>query len=601
MYKSNGKENLLVLNKANSAAQYPGATIYADGAVYTSDSTNWDATTVKPYTADTLPDPASLGAGAQISVDLYNKNLNRLIQSNGRHLTSSVRYLVPTGNDDSALVEEFVNDMAASGEIAGLDGEFIIAQPMAWYSHRLTDDGSGKWGNKGIGLNVQGKGAGNTVLKVTGNSPITIQAATNKNIGARNYLTKVSGLSALRYVGSSPIAAGTTDGSLFMCVPAQAGDCFHTPKFSDLFLDGFDYPLTLSDCTLPELDTVWFHEFKDAIRLGYNIDLLKIRHGMFGSEQFGSTYMNNSRAITSDYSDGIHSFVSNNCVEIEQTWFMKHGDAYVQNDTANCLVTFNNCYFEDMYRYFRAKFTSTETRASVQFKGCHFSKPQSNEPTVTDPAVVGYGSRIQFDGDPAVTGGVRPILTIENCTADLVPVTNSWVSFNNRTGAISWKNNQIAASSTLGHIRCIRSAQLQNRTFPEYGQGSYVLGNSLSAGLGIVVGQKVKTSIIGAVGGTLNINHLVATHYEVTLPDGDFTIATDPTQSLDTGEEITVILKAPATVTGSRNVYFNARLRGLVTLPFAAAQQGQVAIFKLTSYGVGYNYTLTSPAPVFYS
>lgn len=36
MYKSNGKENLLVLNKANSAAQYPGATVYADGTVYTS-------------------------------------------------------------------------------------------------------------------------------------------------------------------------------------------------------------------------------------------------------------------------------------------------------------------------------------------------------------------------------------------------------------------------------------------------------------------------------------------------------------------------------------------------------------------------------------
>ena len=60
MYKSDGKENLLVLNKANSAAQYPGASIYADGAVYTSDSTNWDTTTVKEYTAETLPDPSLL-------------------------------------------------------------------------------------------------------------------------------------------------------------------------------------------------------------------------------------------------------------------------------------------------------------------------------------------------------------------------------------------------------------------------------------------------------------------------------------------------------------------------------------------------------------
>ena len=551
------------------------------------------------YTAATLP--ASLPAGASVVVDLYSKNLNRLAQSNGRYNTSSVRYLIPTGNDDSALVEEFVNDMAASGEIAGLDGEFIIAQPMLWHSHRLTDDSSGKWGNKGIGLNVQGKGAGNTVFKVTGNSPITINAPTGKNIGARNYLTKISGLSALRYVGESPIAAGTTDGSLFMCVPAQLGDCFHTPKFSDLFLDGFDYPLTLSDCTLPELDTVWFHEFKDAIRLGYNIDLLKIRHGMFGSEQFGTNYRNASRAIASDYSDGFHSLVSNNCVEIEQTWFMKHGDAYVQNDSANCLVTFNNCYFEDMYRYFRAKFASTETRASVTFRGCHFSKPQSNEPTVTDPVLAGYGARIQFDGDPAVTGGVRPILSMEGNTSDLVSPTNAWVSFNNRTGTINWKNNQLAPSSSLGHLRCTRSAYLQSRSLPDYGQGTYTLGNALSAGLGVVSGQKIKTSVTGTVGGTLNINHLVATHYDVTLPDGDFTIAPDPAQTLDSGEEITVILRAPASITGSRNVYFNSRLRGMVTLPFAAAQQGQVAIFKLTSYGVGYNYTLTSPAPAFYA
>lgn len=69
MYKSNGKENLLVLNKANSAAQYPGATVYADGAVYTSDSDKWNADTVKPYTTDTLPDPATLAPGVPVLVD----------------------------------------------------------------------------------------------------------------------------------------------------------------------------------------------------------------------------------------------------------------------------------------------------------------------------------------------------------------------------------------------------------------------------------------------------------------------------------------------------------------------------------------------------
>ena len=67
MYKSDGKENLLILNKTNSAAQYPGTTVYADGAVYTSDSDKWNADTVKPYTAATLP--ASLPAGTSVVVD----------------------------------------------------------------------------------------------------------------------------------------------------------------------------------------------------------------------------------------------------------------------------------------------------------------------------------------------------------------------------------------------------------------------------------------------------------------------------------------------------------------------------------------------------
>lgn len=69
MYKSDGKENLLILNKTNSAAQYPGATVYADGAVYTSDSDKWNADTIKPYTTDTLPDPATLGAGETVVVE----------------------------------------------------------------------------------------------------------------------------------------------------------------------------------------------------------------------------------------------------------------------------------------------------------------------------------------------------------------------------------------------------------------------------------------------------------------------------------------------------------------------------------------------------
>ena len=66
MYKNSytGKDNYIYLNDSKSAAKYPGASIFANGTAYTSDGTNWDATTTASYTSSTLPDPAMLGDGA---------------------------------------------------------------------------------------------------------------------------------------------------------------------------------------------------------------------------------------------------------------------------------------------------------------------------------------------------------------------------------------------------------------------------------------------------------------------------------------------------------------------------------------------------------
>lgn len=71
MYKNSytGKDNYIYLNDSTSAAKFPGVSIFADGAAYTSDGSEWGATTIKSYTADTLPDPASLGVGATVVVD----------------------------------------------------------------------------------------------------------------------------------------------------------------------------------------------------------------------------------------------------------------------------------------------------------------------------------------------------------------------------------------------------------------------------------------------------------------------------------------------------------------------------------------------------
>ncbi len=520
-------------------------------------------------------------------------------------------WLLPSGGDDTAALESWVNDCAARGVPALLGpGDFIVTGSMVWRSHKVIS----KWGGKGIGLDVRGCGAGNTKLFYSGPdaSPmITVNSPTAEGIGNRNYLTNIEGMSWLRAAnGTTEISSGSTSGSAFYGTPSAQYEVFHTPRFKDLFIDGFDNHITLDDCTLAEFDTVWFNEFLNAVRSGYNTDICKFRHCMFGSEQFGASFRNSATAFRGGYTSGIWTAGSENIVEFEHCWFMKIGiAAYFPNSQDVRGVRFNRAYFEDVRQYFVHDGVSNNWSA-VSFEQCHFSKPTSNDTTQNDPTVAGYQARIQFGGDIAVTGGKQPILSIKNCTSDIVAPANAWVSFNNRTGTIVWENNVMAPSASFGHVRCIRSGYASWRSFPDRAgtySGRYTLGDANQGGIGLVESQPIEVSATISAGATYDIDTLAGNVFYLTLPDGDCTINTfnytgvAPNRLISALTRWKVVLIVPASVASTRTITWGGRLKmNAATLTYGTADANKRLSIVLEGYSnSGSTMQLASPAPVF--
>lgn len=502
--------------------------------------------------------------------------------------------LMPSGGDDAARITEYVSDMAASGLRARLGpGDFVVGAPMVWRSRQVM----GKWGAKGIGLKVIGAGGGNTRLLWASASNtdamLRIDSPASAGIGSRNYLTEVEGVSFSRAPGGAEIAAGTTSGVGIMGVPEAAGQVLHTCRFRDLVIDGFDYGMTLSDCTLAELDTVWFVEFLVGLRVGYNIDICKIRHSMFGSEQFGTSYRNSAVAIQNGFSDGFNPATSENIIEIEHTWFMKHGKAFEANSTSLAGVRFNRVYLEDMRQYFHHVGTSNGDSV-VSFSECHFSHPTTNDTAQSDPLLADYRAKIQFDGDPAVTGGKRPILTVRDCTADALQPANAWVSFNARNGIVKIENTTWRPSALYGHVRCTRTSHAGWRDVPPDGSGilgTWTLGDSNQGGLGVIDGNHIETSATIPSGGTYEIDVLNGTIQYLTLPDGNCTInvlayaGVAPNRMISTQTAVKVILVVPASVGATRTITWGSRMKtGVSTTQYGAGDANKRLVLMLEGY-----------------
>lgn len=160
MYKNSytGKDNYIYLNDSTSAAKFPGASIFADGAAYTSDGSNWDATTVKSYTAEELPDPATLAPGTPVVVErtqaVMNSNGSAFIGvlyrnntpvSSANSVASNFQtpvagFTVPAGamDKDSTMIIDMIVRVFDSVSATRIVRVFADTQQIAAYSFTST-------------------------------------------------------------------------------------------------------------------------------------------------------------------------------------------------------------------------------------------------------------------------------------------------------------------------------------------------------------------------------------------------------------------------------------------------------------------------------
>jgi len=143
---------------------------------------------------------------------------------------------------------------------------------------------------------------------------------------------------------------------------------------------------------------LWFHSFKTAVRIGYNVDILKVKQCFFGSEQFNQ--YTGVIAFQTGFSDGFNTAGSENCIEFDHVWAMGLEKFMEVQDQNQGPLKFNNVYLERIARYLHAKAGSTAYTVQAVFDSCQFSQMDVNDVTQMDPLVAGYGAKIHLDGDP---------------------------------------------------------------------------------------------------------------------------------------------------------------------------------------------------------
>ena len=523
-------------------------------------------------------------------------------------LASDLNALKPTGLDQTAEIQQYCNDTTKGKVFADFSqGDFIITGDITIHPRFNASE---EWGY-GYGLNLRGIAPEATRLidaRATKTTPvILITDPTGVGIdpdgNRRQIQSLLSGFSLLSAnTAGTPNPLGTLSGvglmSKAVVGTGYGANVLHSSQIERVRFSGYDYPLSLDDCTQIEISHCRFTEFLTAIRVGGNADLWDINFCGFGSELFGSTYRNNSVCIHMNWTAGVIPAGSANLFTVDNAWVMKVGD-FIKTTATSRPIFIRRAYLENVLRYFyAAPGAGVSTTNPVVFEACHFSTMNANDSASALKGNAGFSSKIQFgDADASSTStsaGPVPHLTLRHCTGDGTPA-NALVTFTNRDGNIQWDKNDIPPSLTYGHLRCLRDGWERYVTAgnyqgtPVWGRWSY--GRNQSSGLAVLEGDPVVKQATIAAAGTYNIDHVNGSQFELTLPDGDCTIdvaayvAGPPSPTMGSGVELDVVLIAPATVTGSRTITWGARLSmPAATLSFSAADQGKRATFKIRSF-----------------
>lgn len=456
--------------------------------------------------------------------------------------------LKPTGNDQASEIEQFINDTAGSHQTFLAGGDFIVGSPLNLHARR--NYGS-KWGNKGIGLSVRGRGIENTRILYTGNkaSPcmlVTDPGSTDPAISDRNTIGLFTDFSLLSATtGGAEQNAGTVDGSGIECRPAGAvtGTVAHHVWFKDLRLDGWQYGISLDDCTGARFERCWFQEFENAIRLGYNADIIEILYCLFGLEQFSvGNERNSAIAVKTGWDTAAWNAGNGNNIVLRLNWMMGIGKGIDVNANEGQIVLENN-YFERVRQYYDA---NTFTVGRLVFANNTFSQPNVND-SAEFKIDLGSAGNNNFD----FSGNLAPSGT----------PTSPWVGF---TGF----NNRIASSqNTLNgpHIKYNDGGNPRTITLPNQGKGEHAFGGTY--GVAQIVGEPRITT--RATTGTVSCNWYDGEINDFPAMTGNLTInmsasATPPAA----GQRIKFRIKAAAASANSYTVTLDAGWR----VPFAFSQ-----------------------------
>lgn len=406
--------------------------------------------------------------------------------------------LMPTGNDQASEIEQYINDTAGDYAAVLGGGDFIIGSPLTLYSRHNYGT---KWGQKGIGLGLKGQGADNTKILYTGSklSPcflLTDPTDTPTEISLRNTFGEFSGFSLLSATAlGAEQAALTVEGS---AIEAQGGlVVHHGMRFKDLRLDGWQYGISLDDTTGAFFERVWFQEFENAIRLGYNSDIIKISECMFGLEQFGTTYRNNAIGIKTGWDTAQNSPGGGNNIVLAMNWFMMIGCG-VDVGANEGQIYLNNNYFESCLQYYK---TTAGAVAALVWDGNTFSLPGTNDSAA---AKIDLGT----------TGNTR--IEFKNNLASNQTPTESWIKFQGNNTRIKWSKNSMLGS----HIEYTDGTNTRTLTLPNYGDGEHSFGGTY--GIARTSGDEIVTTL--ATTGAINVNWYDGDVFNIPALTGSITL-----------------------------------------------------------------------------
>lgn len=522
----------------------------------------------------------------------YGDALKALQLASPSEPTLSNIQITATGYDQASEIEQYFNDTGGINRAQGTDfgrGTYVLGRPIVIRHSRKDPKWTSAYGSGGLsyGLRMLGVSPGETVLQYVGKTDLTdsdgnlrpaILVTTPNSQPApynanRDVMSLIEGFQLVCSPDGVRNPIGTVTGSAIefrpesgairvASSPAQVGH-----ELRRLVIDGFAYGVSGYDVTNILLSRVWFQDFLQAVRLGYNCDIWEFDQCMFGMENYGTGAgtngaghrLNTLSIATGWQPSGTYVAPGNaNNLLFRECWVYNH-DQFIVLGANEQNIKLDNVYFEKMAQYFSSGVSTG--KLVLDLNNCHFSNPSDINLAWNDARVIpmfignGFGAKIDV-------GSGSGIISLRHCTSDAVlapPGGYLRVKNGGDVYRIVLESNDLSAGAH-GHMLADDGASgSQTRTLPNRANGSYTfggwLGMSKLSGQDITPDGKATGSYPNIGAGNVTLDHNVADSYSYTLPTaGTVTFTTAGGYPPD-GLRIKLRIRSPAS--GSCNVAFS--------------------------------------------